>query len=102
MKFVNSVQPVKPASGAISSRRFSVSMARNRLGTQIGWKCFYCSGQGDEENGPDGRGWHVDHAYPVIRGGDEQPDNLVLACATCNLAKKDATAAEFFTSRRTA
>ena len=33
---------------------------------------------------------HVDHILP---GGGNHPDNLALACASCNLAKGDATEA---------
>jgi hypothetical protein len=33
---------------------------------------------------------HVDH---IIPGAGDHPDNLTLACATCNLAKSDATEA---------
>ena len=88
--------------GCRTARKFVLLTARKRLGDESGWACFYCRLKGNEDNGPDGRIWHVDHVYTVTRGGDEQPDNLVLACATCNLAKKDSTAAEFFASRGTA
>lgn len=77
-------------------RRASMGGERLRLGRETGWKCFYCGGSGDDRHGPDGRVWHVDHAYPVIRGGDDQPDNHVLACATCNLQKKTQSAHEYF------
>lgn len=30
---------------------------------------------------------HVDHVYPVSRGGSNSPMNLVTACEACNLAK---------------
>lgn len=86
--------------------RYSMVKERYRLGMECGWKCFYCGKDGNQDNGPDGRIWHVDHAYPVIRGGDDQPDNHVLACATCNLDKKASTAMEYFkrlaTVRKTA
>lgn len=69
---------------------------RDRLGAETGWKCFYCGEVGQERFGPDGRVWHVDHAYPIFHGGDDQPDNHVLACATCNLEKKSRTAKDYF------
>jgi hypothetical protein len=42
----------------------------------------------------DGR-WHVEHQVPRALGGDDAADNLVAACAPCNLAKSDRTALEF-------
>ena len=44
----------------------------------------------------DGR-WHVEHQVPRALGGDDAADNLVAACAPCNLAKSDRTALEFVT-----
>ncbi|MBB5362069.1 HNH endonuclease [Deinococcus humi] len=50
-----------------------------------GFKCFYC---GDViRNGP--RAWHADHFIPVARGGTNHPENIVIACAGCNLSKHD-------------
>lgn len=31
--------------------------------------------------------FHIDHAIPVSAGGDNHPDNLLTACAHCNLSK---------------
>ena len=59
------------------------------------WVCVYCHGVGDLDTGPDGRIWHVDHAYPRVYGGDGKRDNLVLSCATCNLSKGKKTANQF-------
>lgn len=33
--------------------------------------------------------YHVDHFIPKAKGGADKMSNLVLACATCNLAKRD-------------
>lgn len=30
-----------------------------------------------------------DHLFPVVRGGQSRPDNLVPACAPCNCSKRD-------------
>lgn len=92
--------PMKPTGGLMPARRFAVVSRRNKLGEESGWVCFYCARKGDERNGPDGRVWHVDHAYPVVRGGDDHADNLVLACATCNLEKKDRTVAEYLSAKK--
>ena len=60
------------------------------------WRCFYCGVVGAEDLGPDGRFWHVDHVYPISRGGDDKPDNHVLSCASCNLGKRTLSAMEYF------
>lgn len=45
-------------------------------------KCYYCHKKlGDR--------YHVDHIVPIARGGSNGPDNLVVACPTCNCSKKD-------------
>jgi 5-methylcytosine-specific restriction endonuclease McrA len=30
---------------------------------------------------------HIDHVVPLVRGGDDHPENLRVACRTCNLRK---------------
>jgi 5-methylcytosine-specific restriction endonuclease McrA len=42
--------------------------------------CYWC----DAEVGQD---YHVDHVVPLSKGGSDGPDNLVIACPTCNLRK---------------
>lgn len=43
-------------------------------------RCIYCHEKvGDT--------YHVDHVMPVILGGSNGPENLVIACPTCNLSK---------------
>lgn len=37
----------------------------------------------------------IDHMLPVSRGGTDQPDNLALACPTCNRAKGARTPEEY-------
>jgi 5-methylcytosine-specific restriction endonuclease McrA len=32
-------------------------------------------------------GYHVDHVVPLSKGGSNGPENIVLACPTCNLQK---------------
>jgi hypothetical protein len=53
--------------------------------------CQYCNKSGDETLGPDNRRWHVDRVIPGSKGGEYTPDNVTLACATCNVRKKDKT-----------
>ncbi len=63
------------------------------------WVCFYCKKSGSSAKGPDGRTWHVDHIYPHVDGGDDQPDNKALACATCNLSKGPKSVVAFMEGR---
>jgi hypothetical protein len=48
-----------------------------KIRTQLGDRCGYC---GD----PLRNGGEVEHMLPVSRGGTSNPDNLTLACRTCN------------------
>lgn len=42
--------------------------------------CYYCKKRV-------GKQYHVDHIVPLARGGSNGPENLVIACPTCNLRK---------------
>ena len=42
-----------------------------------------------------GVGAEVDHKTPLSRGGTKWPENLALACRTCNRDKHNKTAEEF-------
>jgi hypothetical protein len=53
--------------------------------------CFYC--------GERGAPLHIDHVLATSRGGTDQMDNLVVACAACNVSKGDALVEEWFTRR---
>jgi 5-methylcytosine-specific restriction endonuclease McrA len=52
-----------------------------------GRRCAYC--------GATGVPLQVEHIVPRMRGGSSRVSNLTLACADCNQAKGDKTAAEF-------
>jgi 5-methylcytosine-specific restriction endonuclease McrA len=45
-------------------------------------KCFYCGAKV-------GKKYHVDHVVPLAKGGSNGPENLVIACPSCNCAKHD-------------
>jgi hypothetical protein len=51
-------------------------------------RCYYCN-----ETVSNG---HVDHLVPLSRGGSDDLSNLVWACPSCNAAKSDMTAKEFW------
>lgn len=50
--------------------------------------CFYC---GCEV----GSNYHVDHYIPLALGGSNGPENIVIACPTCNMRKHDMHPDEF-------
>lgn len=78
----------------LSTRKKSLSEIRNELGERCSWICIYCQQPGSPECGPDQRQWHVDHMFPVSKGGDSMDDNLLLSCATCNQKKHANLASE--------
>lgn len=47
-----------------------------------GGLCYWCSN-------PVNQLYHVDHVIPVSRGGSNSPENLVIACPSCNQRKSD-------------
>ncbi len=52
--------------------------------------CPYCGEKFDEESTP-----HLDHIYPVSKGGKSSASNLVFVCTTCNLNKSALTLRSF-------
>jgi 5-methylcytosine-specific restriction endonuclease McrA len=55
--------------------------------------CPYC---GSSLN----QGGEVDHMQPVSRGGSSNPENLLIACRTCNRDKHNKTASEYLHWRK--
>lgn len=45
-------------------------------------KCWHC---GCEL----GSNYHVDHLVPLMRGGSNEPRNIVVTCPKCNISKSD-------------
>ena len=43
-------------------------------------RCYWCKGKLDE--------YHTDHVIPLILGGSNGPENLVIACPHCNVSKQ--------------
>lgn len=51
-----------------------------QAGLMVGKVCFYC--------GTDcGDGFHWDHRVPLVAGGGNSRENLVVSCPTCNMRK---------------
>lgn len=55
--------------------------------------CPYCGGSLDESNA------HLDHIYPVSKGGKSTSKNLVFVCVPCNRDKKTMTLRSFLKER---
>lgn len=62
------------------------SLTPNRVKHRVVGPCFYCG---------DDLATTVDHMLPVIRGGTDEPRNLVSCCLSCNSLKHDMTTDEF-------
>ena len=63
-----------------------------------GAHCAYCDvlltkAQGPGRKRPTDASW--DHVVPIACGGDNSPENLVLACVACNEAKGEASPTMF-------
>jgi len=66
-------------------------------------KCWYCGEKLTDEVLYDENGkavvtislWHVDHLYPLSKGGGYEIENLVPACRACNSIKSNKTLEEF-------
>lgn len=63
------------------------STTRRRVMVDAGFRCHYCNRVGHRDIGPGERPWHIDHKHPVVKGGTNERDNLVLSCKRCNLTK---------------
>lgn len=50
--------------------------------------CYYCL-KGCTDS------YHLDHVHPLSRGGKNYPENLVVACSSCNLRKWNKFVAEW-------
>jgi 5-methylcytosine-specific restriction endonuclease McrA len=50
--------------------------------------CPYC-------DQPLGNDYHADHIYPVSKGGQSRPENMVNVCARCNMEKSNRTLVKF-------
>lgn len=44
---------------------------------------------------PVGSEYHVDHVIPLVQGGSNGPENLVISCPLCNVSKGGRLPQEF-------
>lgn len=56
-------------------------------------KCYWCGEKLSDT-------YHVDHIVPLSRGGTNWPENLVIACPSCNCSKQDKLPHEWVGSGR--
>ena len=75
-------RPIRPGGPVAMSREPIPAGLRFAVLRRDGFRCAYC-GRGEGE----GVKLHIDHLVPVARGGLTELENLVTACATCNIGK---------------
>lgn len=66
-------------------RRAAGRVSKTDIRALSGQACAYCGAPGE----------HVEHCTPISRGGTNAAENLVMACAACNLRKGPKTVLEF-------
>lgn len=72
--------------GGDTSGLIKIDPRRARIFAKTEGKCFYCV-EADAE--------HLDHMHPQSRGGSDADDNMIGACAPCNIRKNDRTVEEY-------
>lgn len=81
-----------------TKRKYLSNKQRLAIVIRFNGRCFYCGFQFDLNRliNPQGYLWiykrgktpfHIDHKTPLAHGGANEKENLVLACAKCNLKK---------------
>ncbi|BDP42920.1 hypothetical protein DAETH_28890 [Deinococcus aetherius] len=76
------------APGAFTGEDVRAAFAKQR------GRCAYCDCKIDKRTR-----WHIDHFIPLSRGGTNHPENIVIACEPCNLAKSTKMPWEFMPER---
>jgi 5-methylcytosine-specific restriction endonuclease McrA len=64
-------------------RAIQRKISRRALFARDGWRCVYCGSSGGRLT--------LDHVVPRSKGGESIWENVVTACAPCNLRKGDRT-----------
>lgn len=76
-----------PAPSTRERSRYIPASVRAAVFDRDGDKCQYC-GAVDVQ-------MHIDHVVPFSKGGSNDIENLTVACASCNLSKRDKTIEEW-------
>jgi 5-methylcytosine-specific restriction endonuclease McrA len=66
----------KASEGVLTSENINLQYSKQK------GRCYYC-------NNKVGNKYHVDHVVPLARGGLNIPENIVIACPSCNQHKSD-------------
>lgn len=74
------IQPRKPKRAATRYRRHITAFERFDILSRQKGKCYWCGAK-------TGDAYHIDHVIPLSAGGSDGPENMVAACAFCNLSK---------------
>jgi HNH endonuclease len=74
----------RAATKELETRKLAQNL-RRKLNAQltIADCCPYCAGRLSLNDA------HLDHIYPVSKGGQSRPKNLVLVCSSCNMKKRN-------------
>lgn len=81
--------------GKVVARQSISTGLRRSVLERDGFTCVYCGfaparlGWFNEGNWRARESLHIDHIYPVSKGGTNDSDNLVTSCGPCNLSKRD-------------
>lgn len=78
-EFVSESEPNLFRQRSASRRQKIKRSKRVKVFARDGHKCAYCG----DTDGP----FHIDHIYPVSKGGSNRIENLTVACWSCNLSK---------------
>ena len=79
--YVYRCRSIRRARKVNAEGRHTLSDVKRQYTVQEG-RCWWC---GCELNGV----YHADHIIPLSRGGSDSPENIVVACQSCNLSKND-------------
>lgn len=60
---------------AVTAQDIEVQLGRQKN------KCYWCHKKLDK--------YHVDHVVPLSRDGSNSPENIVIACPTCNMRRRN-------------
>lgn len=81
----------RAARNAADADRITTADIAKKVEAQNG-RCFYCGRRLKGKH-------HIDHYFPISKGGPHALGNIVIACAPCNLAKKDRDPYVFMANR---
>ena len=73
--------------GSHDGRKWLSPSLRRLIRDRDGERCAYC--------GTTEAQFHIDHIHPVAKGGTNDPSNLTIACAPCNMSKGERLLSEW-------